>query len=117
MKTTQHLTIEDRLNQIELVLNEIKILLLKRPTQKVASPEIIEEKLMNVKEVAKFINSEAAAVYSACANKQLKFIRIGKQYKFKREDVLSWLENKRKVEISEVDDYVNKYLANNVLRG
>jgi excisionase family DNA binding protein len=116
-----HRTIEDRLEEIETEVHDIKSMLLKYFTLKSdATSGRSEETLMNVKDVAKFAGVETALIYSACAKGQIKFIRIGKLYKFKKEEVLKWLnsetENSNRIEIN-MDEYVEKYLQKKPLHG
>lgn len=64
---------------------------------------------MNVKDVAKFLKVEMAVVYSACNKGEIPFCKVGKLHKFKKADVLKWLEKAKNKEIFDADEYVNKY--------
>ena len=71
---------------------------------------------MNVKDVARFLKVETAVVYAACSKGELPFLKIGKLYKFKKNDVLKWLGKEKQNKVVDVDAYVSKYLQNNILR-
>jgi excisionase family DNA binding protein len=117
MGTAQHRTIEDRLEEIEHGVHEIKSLLLKLNIPKSFAVEKLVDEIMNVKELASFAKVEASSIYSACAKHELKFIKVGKLYKFKKEDVLTWLNSKQSHDNVNVDEYVEKYLQKHVLKG
>ena len=76
-----------------------------------------EGALMNVKDVAKFLKVETAIVYAACNKGEIPFLKVGKLYKFKKADVLMWLEKDKNKEVFDADEYVNKYLQKNILKG
>ena len=75
-----------------------------------------ESALMNVKDVAKFLKVETAVVYAACNKGEITFLKVGKLYKFKKADVLKWLEKDKGNKLIDVDGYVNKYLQKNILK-
>ena len=56
-------------------------------------------------------------VYAACNKGEIPFLRVGKLYKFKKADVLKWMEKDKGQKIVDVDEYVNKYLQTHVLKG
>jgi excisionase family DNA binding protein len=76
-----------------------------------------EEMFMNVKDVARFLKVETAMVYAACSKGEIPFLKIGKLYKFKKVDVLKWIEKEKQNKVVDVDAYVSKYLQNNILKG
>ena len=76
-----------------------------------------EESLMNVKDVAKFLKVEVAVVYAACNKGEIPFLKVGKLYKFKKADVLKWLEKDKNNKTLDMDEYINKYLQKNILKG
>jgi excisionase family DNA binding protein len=84
---TQYRTIEERLEHIEMAVQEVKSLVLKLALPKAVPAERETEEFMNVKELAKFAKAEASVIYSACAKRELKFIKLGKLYKFRKQDV------------------------------
>ncbi|HEY4936749.1 MAG TPA: helix-turn-helix domain-containing protein [Puia sp.] len=114
---TQYRTIEERLEHIELAVQEVKSLVLKLGVPKAVPAERLTEEFMNVKELAKFAKVETSVIYSACAKRELKFIKLGKLYKFRKEDVLEWLNANHSRNGVDVDDYVDKYLQKNLLKG
>ena len=77
----------------------------------------VEAVLHLTPDIAKFLRVETAVVYAACSKDELPFLKIGKLYKFKKTDVLKWLENEKQNKVVDIDGYVNKYLQNNILKG
>jgi excisionase family DNA binding protein len=86
-----------------------------------AAERLVDE-FMNVRELADFAKVEPSIIYAACAKHELKFIRPGRLYKFKKQDILEWLDtchnpNDNRSSVVNVDEYVEKYLQKNVLKG
>jgi len=117
MKTGYNRTIEDRLEDIEKEVHQVKLMLTEFLSRQSNSSEGEADTFMNVKDVPKFLKVEAAVVYSACNKGEIPFLRIGKLYKFKKADVLKWLEKDKDRNIVDVDEYVNRYLQKHVLKG
>ena len=116
-----HRTIEDRLEEIETEVHDIKSMLLKYFALKTeAKSDKLEEVLMNVKDVAKFTGVEPPIIYAACAKGQIQFIKIAKLYKFKKHEILKWLNGEKEPPIHKeinVDEYVDSYLQKHSLNG
>lgn len=117
MKDVQQRTIEDRLEEIEHGVHEIKALLLKLSIPKAFAVERLVDEFMNVKELASFAKVETSSIYAPCAKHELKYIKLGKLYKFKKQDILDWLNSKQNQNSTNVDEYVEKYLQKHLLRG
>jgi excisionase family DNA binding protein len=64
-----------------------------------------------------FLKWKTAVVYAACNKGEIPFLKGGKLYKFKKADVLMWLEQDKNKQIYDADEYVNKYLQKNILKG
>ena len=109
-------TIEDRLEDIEKEVHQVKRRLTEFLGGKPKGGIDDEDALMNVKDVAKFLKVETAFVYAACNKGEITFLKVGKLYKFKKADVLKWLEKDKGHKLIDVDDYVNKYLQKNILK-
>jgi excisionase family DNA binding protein len=116
MKPEIDRTIEDRLQQIEKDVSQIK-LMLTNFLSNFMKTESKGESLLNVKDVSSFLKVDSSIIYAACSEGELPFIKIGKSYKFKKEDILKWIENGRDKVIINVDDYVNSYLQRHTLKG
>ena len=117
MKTSINRTIEDRLADMEKEIHQVKMMCIQLLS---CQPKVTvenEEMFMNVKDVARFLKVETAVVYVACSKGELPFLKIGKLYKFKKTDVLKWLEKEKQNKVVDVDAYVSKYLQNNILKG
>ena len=117
MKAGSNRTIEDRLEDIEKEVHQVKMMLAEFLGSYPKSSINDEGELMNVKDVAKFLKVETAVVYAACNKGEIPFLKVGKLYKFKKADVLKWLEKDKNKEIFDADEYVNKYLQKNILKG
>ena len=117
MKTTINRTIEDRLEDIEKEIHQIKMMCIQLLSGQTKVSIENENMFMNVKDIAKFLKVETAVVYAACSKGELPFLKIGKLYKFKKTDVLKWLEKDKESKVVDVDAYVSKYLQNNILKG
>lgn len=50
----------------------------------------MEEKLMNVKEVAEFLNVSEVVVYRWAKQGFIPCLKVGRQYRFIREEVIDW---------------------------
>ena len=64
-----------------------------------------------------FLKVDNNLIYTACSKGEIPFIRIGKSYKFKKEDIVKWMESGQDKNVVNVDNYVNSYLQKNTLRG
>lgn len=116
MKPEINRTIEERLEQIERDVSQIKLMLINFLSD-FTKTQFKEKSLLNVKDVSSFLKVDNSIIYTACSKGELPFIKIGKSYKFKKEDILKWMESgQNKMEVN-VDDYVNSYLQRNTLRG
>ena len=114
---TLNRTIEDRLEDIEKEIHQVKMMCIQLLSGQTKECSQNEETFMNVKDVARFLKVETAVVYAACSKGEIPFLRIGKLYKFKKTDVLKWLERRKENKLVDVDAYVSTYLQNNILKG
>ena len=115
--TKAYRTIEDRLEQIEMDVQEVKQLVKDIILKKKKEENERNDDLMDVKDDAFYLDVQVATVYAACIKGELNHIKLGKFYKFKKEDVLEWIEKNRNNQKVDVDDYVEKYLQKNILKG
>ena len=58
-----------------------------------------------------------AVVYIACNKGEIPLLKMGKMFKFKKADVLKWLEKEKRNKVVDVDDYINEYLQKIIVRG
>jgi excisionase family DNA binding protein len=108
-------SVEERLQTIEEYLLEIKSML--KPAT-ISQKQIIEpEGLISVKDAAKLGKIDSVVIYGACKRNELPYIRLGKLYKFRKQDFLKWLNAQNNSPNNAVDDYVNKYLQKHLLKG
>ncbi len=116
MANKQYRTIEDRLEQIESDISIVKMML-EDVLSATVKPVDQTEGFLSVKDVAHLLKIETPRIYSACNGGELKFIKIGKLYKFTKDDVMQWVETHKVTNQFNVDEYVEKYLQKNVLKG
>lgn len=105
MKTEINKTIDERLEQIEKDVNQIKLMVINFLSNH-SNIQSKEESLLNVKDVSSFLKVDNNVIYNACSKGEIPFIKIGKSYKFKKEDILKWMEGGRDKKVINVDDYV-----------
>ncbi len=117
MREEGYRTIEDRLEHIESEVHQIKFMLAELFSKKPIQEDKQEDQFMTVKEVAQFLKVDPIKIYSACSKGEIRFIKLGKLYKFKKEDVLRWVQKSKTLPQIDVDDYVEKYLQKNILKG
>jgi excisionase family DNA binding protein len=55
-------------------------------------PENMEERLMTIAEVAKYLGVNKFTVYRLLTNKKLPGFKVGSQWRFKKEMIDSWLQ-------------------------
>lgn len=110
-----HKTIEERLEQIEKDISQIKMMISLLSNNDSTQPK--QEPFLNVKDVSSFLKIDSNIIYTACNKGEIPFVKIGKSYKFKKEDILNWIEVGKDKKMTNIDEYVNTYLQKNRLRG
>jgi excisionase family DNA binding protein len=109
---------EQRLEKMEADIQHIKSMLgeLLNITR-MATQNHSEEKIMSAKEVAEFLKLDLNVIYTKCADGQIPHFKMGKLYKFKRSEILEWVKKQDACSPFSVDDYVERYLQKNQLKG
>lgn len=102
---------ESELVYIRRLLEEIK------DTMTVAFQNHTEETIMSAKDLADFLKMDISLIYSKSAKGEIPHIKLGKLYKFKKSEILEWIKRQEKSSVFSVDDYVERYLQTNSLRG
>ena len=111
----RELDIEQRLIRIE---ENIAVIcnLLENTVQRDAAKPVSENEIMSVKQLAQFLGIDPAIIYSKCGKNAIPYFKLGKQYRFKRNEIEKWLkENKTDHKIT-VDDFVDRYLQKNIMK-
>ena len=54
-----------------------------------------QERLMDIREVAKYLRVKDSTVYTWAQEGKLPAFRLGRLWRFRRDDLEIWLENKR----------------------
>jgi hypothetical protein len=110
--------IEQRLAKMETDIRHIKTMLSELlDNSRVTTQDQREERIMSAKDVAGFLKLDLNVVYAKCASKQIPHFKMGKLYKFKKSDILKWVEKHEGNASFSVDDYVDRYLQKNQLKG
>ena len=117
MKSEKHIPTEDRLGKMEMDLQLIKSMLKEVLANQANGTAISEERIMNVNEAVEFIGIEKHILYAKCANGEIPSFRVGKLYKFKRSELIQWMDGQVMNRKMDTDDYVNRYLQANILKG
>lgn len=113
----RQLTMEQRLKNIEDNLAIIKQMLEKVLNSNQATVAIEDDcEIMTVNQVAKFLNLDPNVIYQKCGKGDMPYFRIGKGYRFKKNEILKWVENQKELPEISVDDYVERYLQKNRLK-
>lgn len=107
---------EERLQRIEAGIVEIKELLQQLLIGAAVHAEHDDPTYLNVKQAAKLLGLEPSAIYSKCQQGILPHAKMGKYYKFKKEELLKWMQHSHSKGV-DLDEYVNGYLQKNILKG
>jgi excisionase family DNA binding protein len=107
---------ENRLQAIEKALLEIKQLLNQIIGDRPLNVTQQTTGFLNVKQAAQLLGVEPSTIYVKCHHDNLPHRRVGKFYKFDKEELLQWMNNP-KIPAEGVDQYVDKYLQTNPFRG
>jgi len=111
--------LDKRLTQMEANINAIKNMLqqvLRNALVNDETEKSEDDEIMNVKQVAAFLGLDGAMIYAKCAKQEIPFFKIGKQYRFKKAEILKWMTQLKGSPEFSVDDYVNNYLQKNQMK-
>ena len=113
-----HLTLEQRMEKLEQEVSAIRRLVTELPGKLSAMNAVREQQeMMNAKELAAFTKIDINVIYARCAKGDIPHFKLGKQYRFKKVDILDWIKAQKSESEFSVDTYVNRYLQKNELRG
>jgi excisionase family DNA binding protein len=114
----QQLNLEQRLDKIEKHVDEIKMLLKELINKKSDSNEKSKgSDIMSVKQLEVFIGLEVNTIYAKCTKGEIPFFKIGNQYRFNKEEILKWMKGQKEESEFSLENYVDRYLQKNVLKG
>ena len=109
---------EQRLERMEADIQHIKSMLSELlDISRMAFQNHSEEKIMSAKEVAEFLKLDLNVIYTKCGDGQIPYFKMGKLYKFKKSEILEWVKKQEASSPFSVDDYVERYLQKNQLKG
>lgn len=117
MKSEKQIPAEDRLGKMEMDLQLIKSMLKEVLTNQANGTANSEERIMNVNEAVEFLGIEKHILYAKCASGDIPSFRVGKLYKFKRSELIQWMDGQGLNKKLDTDEYVNRYLQMNILKG
>jgi excisionase family DNA binding protein len=114
----RELSIEQRLIRIDENIAVIKQILETLISKPVTQSETNDDKvIMSVKQTAQFLSVDINTIYAKCAKGDIPYFKIGKQYRFKKDDILNWVKAQNECSEFSVDDYVNRYMQKHILKG
>lgn len=64
------------------------------------------DELMNVKQVAEFIEESVASIYTRTSSRTIPFYKKGKRLLFKKAEILNWIESGKKKTIEEIQNEI-----------
>jgi len=119
MKTERNADTGERLKKIERELQQIKQMLQQVLGEKAIASILPEQDndIININQAMELLKLDRHILYAKCNNKDIPCFRVGKQYKFKRSELVEWQAAQKEVDDTKVDDYVTRYLSKNPVRG
>jgi excisionase family DNA binding protein len=64
------------------------------------------DELMNISELAEFIDESVQSIYARTSQRTIPFYKKGKKLLFKKSEILDWLETRKKKTVSELVDEI-----------
>lgn len=64
------------------------------------------DELMNISEVAKFLDESVQSIYSRTSRRTIPFYKKGKKLLFKKTEILDWLDDQKKKTLKEIQDEI-----------
>jgi len=64
---------------------------------------MVEDTLLNVKQVAQYLQLKESTIYSWAQDRKIPAIKIGRTWRFRRTDLDAWLERHLKGESGDLD--------------
>jgi len=112
----RELNIEQRLTSIEKNIVAIKGMLEKFLNQQVDQSVKENNEIMSVKQVGHLLGLDVNIIYAKCSKGDIPYFKLGRQYRFKKEQILKWLKDQKDSPQFSVDDYVDRYIQSHVLK-
>lgn len=113
----RELNIEQRLSSIEENIVAIKGMLEKFLSQQANQEAKADDEIMSVKQVGQFLGLDVNIIYAKCSKGDIPYFKLGRQYRFKKHEILKWLKDQKNRAEFSVDDYVDQYMQTHVLKG
>jgi excisionase family DNA binding protein len=76
-----------------------------------------KEDLMTLKEVANLIKMDESTIVNKCNKGEMPFLKKGKGYKFRKSELMDWMQKNDTEMLGSIDEYVSRYLQENPLKG
>ncbi len=104
-----------RFEVMEKNVADIKTMLQQLLNKPEKAPPLNKE-MMSVKEVSKFLGVDINTVYTKCSKDEIPHLKIGKQYRFDKAEILKWMKEQPGGEGYSVDNYVDRYMQKKVFK-
>ncbi|HVX51828.1 MAG TPA: helix-turn-helix domain-containing protein [Chitinophagaceae bacterium] len=105
-----------RFEVMEKNVAAIKSMLEQLLNNKPEKPQPANSEMMSVKQVAKFLALDINVVYAKCYNNEIPYLKIGRQYRFEKAEILKWMKEQPGGEGYSVDSFVDRYMQKKVLK-
>ena len=109
-------SLEVRIRELEASVRYLKRELNHRFSENGKAANDHHDPILTVTDVINLLGLPRHIIYAKATSGEIPSLRIGKRYKFRKKEVLEWFEGKFDT-TADVDDFVDKYLQRNVLRG
>jgi excisionase family DNA binding protein len=110
--------VEQRLQHMETELQQIKGLLTELLVIAKAKKVALEtDGILSAREVADLLKLDINLIYTKCGKGEIPHFKMGKLYKFKKSEILKWMQSQETTSPFSVDDYVDRYLQGHTLKG
>ncbi len=91
-------------NCIRRVLEE------KTEKEKVSSSKESLNRIIDIEQTADFLNLAKATIYGLVHRNKIPHFKQGKKLRFKKSDLMAWIEKGRRKTVDEIDAEADKYL-------
>jgi len=96
--------IENRLNNIESLILEIK-------TQSLQVPQQESDAILTIEQASEFLNLSKNTLYGYVQKAKIPVSKKGKRLYFSKSELLEWIKSGKKQSQSEIDNEVDSFLS------
>lgn len=116
MNRSNHLIVEARLKALETEITQIKVLLNQILNRNPINFSNAEE-IVDTSNAVRLTGLPRHILYTKTSTGEIPGFRIGKGFKYKRSDLLQWMETQKHKGDLDIDEYVSKYIQTHILKG